>query len=119
MLAAHANPNVAWGEASSRFGHDTYTVQQTTPLLDAGDDPEFFRALMAAGVDPRSTIAETALVLACETRQHDIVHVLVEAGVPINPTNVASTPLLAAIGARDVALMTYLEAHGAREKPKP
>jgi len=115
MLDAHANLGVAFGEEPSRSGG--YTVQVTTPILALGDAPDVHRALMAAGLDPRSRNAETALVLACESRLHDVVHVLVEAGVPVNPTNVASTPLLAAIGARDVALMTYLEDHGARENP--
>ena len=117
MLAAHADPNVAWGEGASRYGHDVYTVQVTTPILALGDAPDVVRALLAAGLDPRGRDVKTALVLACEGRQHDVVHALVEAGVPVNPTNVASSPLVAAIDARDFALMTYLEAHGAREKP--
>ena len=44
-------------------------------------------------------------------------HALVEAGVDVNCRPSAVTPLVAAIEARNVALMTYLEEHGAREKP--
>ena len=44
-------------------------------------------------------------------------HALVEAGVDVNCQPTAVTPLVAAIEARNVALMTYLEEHGAREKP--
>ena len=115
MLAAHASPAVAWGEEPSRRGG--YSVQATTPILEAQfhDVPDAVRALLAAGLDP--TLAKTALVLACENRQHDVVHALVEGGVPVNFTNTASTPLLGAIQARDLALVTYLEAHGARERP--
>jgi hypothetical protein len=47
----------------------------------------------------------------------DAVHLLVERGVDVNSPSGAITPLLAAIEARNVALMTYLEEHGAREKP--
>ncbi len=117
MLAAHADPTVAWGEGPSRAGG--YSPQVTSPILEAqaNDAPAAVRALLAAGLSPRSRAAETALVLACENGQHEVVHVLVDGGVTVNPTQTGSTPLLAAIGRRDVALMTYLEDHGAREKP--
>jgi hypothetical protein len=52
-----------------------------------------------------------------ENGQVELVHVLVEAGVDVNTQATAITPLVAAIERRDVALMTYLEDHGAREKP--
>ena len=55
--------------------------------------------------------------MAIETGQTEIVHILVEAGVDVNSHLTANTPLVAAIEARNVALMTYLEEHGAREKP--
>jgi hypothetical protein len=61
--------------------------------------------------------AELALELAVENREIEVVHVLVEAGVNVNTTATAITPLVAAIEARDAATMTYLEDHGAREKP--
>ena len=69
---------------------------------------------MAAGLSPRR--AETDLLLAVENGQSEIVHLLVEAGVDVN-CHRASTPLVAAIDARNLALMIYLEEHGAREKP--
>jgi hypothetical protein len=117
MLAAHADPAVAWGEEPSKRGG--YSEQVTTPVLEAQfyGDAAAVRALLAAGLDPRSGEAETALVLACENRQMDVVRALVEGGVPVNTRHAASTPLIAAIEARDVAMMTYLEEHGARENP--
>jgi hypothetical protein len=42
---------------------------------------------------------------------------IVEAGVDVNVIGSATTSLVAAIEARDTALMTYLEQHGARENP--
>jgi hypothetical protein len=42
---------------------------------------------------------------------------MVEAGVDVNVIGSATTSLVAAIEARDTALMTYLEQHGARENP--
>jgi ankyrin repeat protein len=70
---------------------------------------------VTAGIDPR--LGQAALVSAIEQGQTNITHMLVDAGVDVNCHPGANTPLLAAIEARDVALMTYLEAHGAREKP--
>jgi ankyrin repeat protein len=52
-----------------------------------------------------------------EAGEAEIVHLLVDAGVDVNTTAGATTPLLAAIDTRNVSLMTYLEDHGAREKP--
>lgn len=117
MLSAHANPEVAFGESSSRMSRDTYTVQRTTPLLEAvaNDSPDLVRALLETRLDRNSSA--TALVLAIENGQTSIVHMLVEAGVDVNTTHAATTPLVAAVNRRDVALMTYLEEHGAREKP--
>jgi ankyrin repeat protein len=54
---------------------------------------------------------------AIESDQVEIAHILVEAGVDVNCRTGANTPLVAAIEARDAALMSYLEEHGAREKP--
>jgi hypothetical protein len=115
MLKAGANPAVAWGQAPSLRSR-AYTTQPHEPMSDAVSysAPDLARALMAAGLSPR--LAETDLVLAIETGQSEIVHVLVEAGVNVN-SHRASTPLVAAIDARNRALMTYLEEHGAREKP--
>ena len=54
---------------------------------------------------------------AIERDEVEIAHIFVEAGVDVNCHPGANTPLVAAIEARDIALMTYLEEHGAREKP--
>ena len=54
---------------------------------------------------------------AIERDQVDIAHIFFDAGVDVNCHPGANTPLLAAIEARDAALMAYLEDHGAREKP--
>lgn len=117
MAKAGANPEVAWGASSSRFSTDTYTVQRSTPLLEAvtNDVPDVVRALLDVRLD-RNT-GPVALELAVENGQTEIVHMLVEAGVDVNTTHAATTPLVAAISKRNVALMTYLEEHGAREKP--
>ena len=66
-------------------------------------------------INPRS--GGLALVDAVEAQNVEIVHALVEAGVDVNSQPGPGTPLVAAIEARNVALMTYLEEHGAREKP--
>ena len=58
----------------------------------------------------------TVLVNAIESGQIEIAYLLVDAGADVN-WNAPPTPLVAAIERRDVGLMTYLEAHGAREKP--
>jgi ankyrin repeat protein len=79
--------------------------------------PDVARALMQAGFDPHQQTAGVALELAVENGEADIVHVLVEAGVNVNSQASVTTPLLAAIEKRNVAIMTYLEEHGAREKP--
>jgi hypothetical protein len=115
MLKAGARPDIAWGEAPSRMGG--YSVQSVQPIGEAltNSNPEVARALMQAGLDPRAAAA--TLELAVENGDTAIVHVLVEAGVDVNTTAAAMTPLVAAIERRDVALMTYLEDHGAREKP--
>jgi ankyrin repeat protein len=115
MLKAHASPDVAWGDGHSPRGG--YTAQRTTPIFEAmsTDTPDVARALIEAGLDTKR--AQIALELAVENGQTDIVHVLVDAGVDVNSHVTAMTPLVAAIQTRNVALMTYLEDHGAREKP--
>ena len=115
MLKAGAKPDVAWGEAPSRNGG--YSVQRGAPIEEAvsSSTPEIARALLEAGLDPRE--AGLALEESVENGQVELVHVLVEAGVDVNSQATAITPLVAAIERRDVALMTYLEDHGAREKP--
>lgn len=113
MLKSGANPSVAWGQGPSRRGG--YTDLPETPILEAVATPEVARALLEAGLDPRE--CGLALELAVEQGGADVVHVLVEAGVDVNTRATAITPLVAAIETRNVALMTYLEEHGAREKP--
>ena len=112
MLDAKADPRWAYGEhtykGTVRWYHDP-------PLMIIQAVPDVVGALMRAGLDPRE--AEGALVEAVENRQAEIVHILVESGVNVNTHHGANTPLGAAIDTRNVALMTYLEEHGAREKP--
>ncbi len=89
--------------------------ESTIRLAMMNPVPEVIRALTAASFDPRD--GEEALVGAIERDQVEIAHIFVEAGVDVNCHPGANTPLVAAIEARDIALMTYLEDHGAREKP--
>jgi hypothetical protein len=77
--------------------------------------PEVVRWLTESGFDPRD--GEGELVSAIESGEVEIAHILVEAGVNVNCQPTAVTPLVAAIELRSEALMTYLEEHGAREKP--
>jgi hypothetical protein len=97
MLDAKADPRWAYGEHTYK---GTVRWYRNPPLTIVRDVPEIVRALMRAGLDPRD--AEGALV---------------EAGVDVNTHHGANTPLVAAIETRNVGLMTYLEEHGAREKP--
>ena len=115
MIKSGANPEVMWGEAPSVRGG--FSVQRGSPLLAALTigSAETVKALMQAG--PHPSVAGVALESAVENGQSDIVHVLVEAGVDVNSRATAITPLVAAIQTRNVALMNYLEEHGAREKP--
>jgi hypothetical protein len=118
MLSAHANPEVAWGEGPSRRGATGYYSEQpVVPVLEAvsNSSTDVVRGLMEAGLSPAH--GQLALVLAVENGQTEIAHILVEAGVDVNCHPGANTPLVAAVETRNVALMTYLEEHGAREKP--
>jgi ankyrin repeat protein len=130
MLKAGANPNEAWGTRVGTVGPrqsawKRFFSQGGARQAGFGSDnpiqvarysiAEVVRALVAAGFNPR--YGDSALVAAVESEDLDIVHTLVEAGVNINCRPGANTPLVAAIEARNVALMTYLEEHGAREKP--
>jgi Ankyrin repeats (3 copies) len=130
MLKSGANPNTAWGTHRDhvqtqestwrRFWSTTRTTgtgsEDTLHLAMLHPVPEVVRAIVGGtGFDPRQ--GEGALVSAIESHETEIVHILVEAGVDVNTEAGANTPLVAAIEARDEVLMTYLEAHGAREKP--
>jgi hypothetical protein len=129
MLKAGANPNQVWGtnggsaprqSAWRRFFSQGGVRQAGFGLhhpIDVAIEPgiEVVRALVKAGLDPRD--GQAALVSAVESQDVEIVHALVDAGVDVNCRPGAITPLVAAIEARNVPLMTYLEQHGAREKP--
>ncbi len=130
MLKAGANPNEVWGtnvrsgpreSAWTRFfsqggGRQAgFGSDEPLHLVMLHPVPEVVRSLTSAGFDPRS--GGLALVDAVEAQDVAIVHALVEAGVDVNSQPGPGTPLVAAIEARNVALMTYLEEHGAREKP--
>lgn len=128
MLKAGADPNTAWGTSAEkdtesawrRFFHSGARLpgsgpEDTMHLAILHPIPDVVRALVDAGLDPRN--GEDELVTAIESGQLEIAHILVDAGVDVNSDRGAITPLVAAIEARNVALMTYLEEHGAREKP--
>lgn len=118
LLKAGANPDVAWGTSDgSGTGPRARAVGTMEPLLLAmlHPDPQVVQAILAT---KRNAVGgETSLVMAIESGQTRIAHLLVEAGVDVNCHPGANTPLLAAIEARDEAMMVYLEEHGAREKP--
>jgi ankyrin repeat protein len=114
MLSAHADPAAAWGERVVR-GYTRRYPDAPLMLAMSHPDADVVRAIMDAGLDPR--LGENTLVDAAENGEIAIVHVLIEHGVNVNCHPGANTPLTAAIDARNVALMTYLEDHGAKEKP--
>ena len=114
LLKAGANPNTAWGGGIAQgIAHESDAVPIDLAMLHP--DARVVRAILDAGMNPR--YGELALVMAVEQGDAEIVHLLVEHGVNVNSHRSANTPLTAAIEARNAALMTYLEDHGAREKP--
>ncbi|MEO8681174.1 MAG: hypothetical protein ABI665_19145 [Vicinamibacterales bacterium] len=129
MLKSGANPNDVWGTGGgSQPRESAWTRFWSTGARQSGfgNDPpihlammhpvpEVIQALVAAGFNPR--YGGLALEQAVEQQDSAIVSTLVEAGVDVNSLATAITPLVAAIEARNVELMTYLEAHGARENP--
>jgi hypothetical protein len=130
MLKAGANPNEAWGTSGTGRPPESVWRQFFSPgpgrraglrieppvrLAMFHPVPDVVRALVASGFDPRTGGA--ALVEAVEGGNTEIARILVDAGVDVNSRAGPNTPLVAAIEARNVALMTYLEEHGAREKP--
>lgn len=114
MLKSGADPASAWGGRVVR-GIARVGDQLPIQIVMLHPDADVVRALMDAGLKPE--YAQSALVMAVETGETEIVHLLVDRGVDVNCHPGANTPLVAAIEARNVALMTYLEEHGAREKP--
>ena len=131
MLNAGANPNDVWGTMTDvhappeslwhRFTHHARSAGTgmfstfDVLMVNAAPQADVVRALTAAHARPQ--LAQALLVSSIESGDADVVHVLVDAGVDVNCRPGANTPLLAAIEARDVPMMTYLEEHGAREKP--
>ncbi len=129
MLAAGASTSKAWGTSGRdpRLPRESFWQRMRHARSSGtGDEsalrlammhpvPEVIRAFTAARFDPRD--GESALVEAIEGGEVEIAHLLVEAEVDVNCHPGANTPLVAAIEARNVELMTYLEQHGAREKP--
>jgi len=131
MLAKGARPDRAWG--TSGGGDVTRPTKSFWKRLTSGGRgestgdsypldivmsnpvPEAVRALVAAGRNPPG--GQRALVRAIERGDDEIARILVEGGVDVNGDSGPLTPLVAAIEARNVAMMTYLEQHGAREKP--
>jgi ankyrin repeat protein len=114
MIKAGAKPESAWG-GGVRGGIGRPSEKLPIQIVMLNPNVEVIRALLDAGMRPR--VCGEALSMAVEGGETAIVHLLVERGVDVNSTAGAITPLLAAIDARNVALMTYLEEHGAREKP--
>jgi len=114
MIKAGAKPESAWG-GGVKAGIGRPSEKLPIQIVMMNPNVEVVRALLDAGMRPR--VGGAALVTAVEGGETEIVHLLVERGVDVNTTAGAITPLLAAIEARNVALMTYLEDHGAREKP--
>jgi ankyrin repeat protein len=114
LLKAGADPNTAWGGGIAN-GIAREGDQPPIMLAMLHPDVGVVRAILDAGMNPK--YGQTALVMAVEEQDVEIVHLLVDHGVDVNCHPGANTPLTAAIEARNYALMTYLEDHGAREKP--
>ena len=129
MLARGAHPDRAWGTSGGDVsrpaesfwkklmsGSRAASTGSVTPLdiVMRHPVPGGVRALVDAGMDPR--LGQRALVTAIETGDDEIARILVEGGVDVN-CNPEPTPLVAAIEARNVAMMVDLEQRGARERP--
>jgi ankyrin repeat protein len=130
MLQNGANPNAAWGTGGgdatqlpeSRWrqfwsGARVASTSDRNPvaIVMLHPVPAAVRALLDAHLDLR--LGENALVSAIESGDIQIAHLLIDAGVDVNTHSAAITPLVAAIEARNVPMMIYLEEHGARERP--
>ena len=76
--------------------------------------PDVVPRVARGGRDPRSGRGRARQCRRVE--EDEIARLLVDAGVDVN-CHPSITPLVAAVEARNVPLMTYLEEHGAREKP--
>lgn len=127
LLKAGADPKVVWGTDSTGPQKSFWQklsgpgrqagLTRHNPLSLAMRHPvaEVIKALLAAGADVH--YADASLAGLVEANDVDMLHLLVDAGANVNSTASGVTPLLAAINSRNVALMTYLEEHGARENP--
>jgi len=130
MLAKGASPNSAWGTSGgdpTRPPESFWKKFMSGSRVAGNGDfsplnlvmfhpvPEVVRALVAAGMNPR--LGELVLVDAIEAHYDEIARILVEGGVDVNCKPGPSTPLLAAIEARNAEMVTYLKQRGAREKP--
>jgi ankyrin repeat protein len=128
MLNAGASPEAAWGTSSPRPDESLWRSLFTHPGRQAGTtrdsplrivmqhpDAAVVRALAAKGLSAEQATAQ--LVAAVEAGEDEIARLLVEAGADVNRATAPITPLVAAIERRDVAMMEFLEQHGAREKP--
>jgi ankyrin repeat protein len=122
MLASGADPDSAWGtnggdtpQRLTSVGRRSFALRFPIELAMMAADPAVVDAILHK--KPNAAGSGSVLAMAIERGQNDVAHVLVEAGIDVNTSSGALTPLLAAIEARDEAMMTYLEQHGARERP--
>ena len=122
MLKSGADPDSAWGtnggdvpQTLSSVGRRSFSTRFPIDLAMYAGDPAVVGAILRT--KPQAAGGAAALAVAIERRQNDVAHLLVEAGIDVNSNYGALTPLLAAIEARDEAMVTYLEQHGARERP--
>jgi hypothetical protein len=126
MLKSGANPQKAWGTGIRQVTeHPTFREQLAKPRQKGSTDedtmwfavtnssPQAVRALLDAGYPVRRS--GQALAEAVNQGDMETVRMLLDAGADVNPRS-GMSPLLLAIEHRDVAIMTLLEEHGAREK---
>ena len=127
MLKSGANVERAWGTGIRQVNEQqTFRQQLSKPRQKGSSDAdpmwlavtnssrEAARALLDAGYP-----ASRGLPLSEAVNQDDIemVGMLLAAGADVNPRT-GIPPLLIAIEHRNVAIMTFREEHGAREKPE-
>jgi len=101
MLKSGANPHEVWGTS-----RDSSTKRESA-----------WSRFWSTGARQVGFGSDAPMRLVLFHPVPELIVALIDAGVDANIQVAGVTPLLVAIDARDVALMTYLEAHGAREKP--
>jgi len=130
MLKSGANVQKAWGTGIRQVNEQpTFRQQLAKPRQKGSSDEdtmwlavthssgEAVRALLDAGYPVRGS--SMALAEAVNQDDMEMVKLLLDAGADVNPrSGMLQPPLLVAIENRDVAMMTLLEEHGAREKPE-